>query len=263
MLKSSLPAHCLSRGSLTNTQHRANRRAQHALEKELNDKHVAHHIDTKCHKLNHYGTSVNYYPNLSWLDQSVSVPATWAQFSEENLLQSQTERVQTQRAREEVKALLESTSAAMRCQGNKVNTAFSTRISNTAQAKDRLQKHLAMTLQEIFHTEKIIAELERAINSKRAPLKVAQSRLEERMKRPNMELCKDPPHTRLLSEVQSIQDTVSALTHRLSETQDALQQLADSKSLLEQELFTKAHSLFIDQERCLGLRKTHTHTCGT
>lgn len=52
------------------------------------------------------------------------------------------------------------------------------------------------TLQEIFQTEMLIESLKRAIREKESPLKVAQTRLEERTRRPNVELCRDNPHHR-------------------------------------------------------------------
>eukprot|EP00061_Rhincodon_typus_P010876 g35487.t1 len=52
-----------------------------------------------------------------------------------------------------------------------------------------------LVLQEIFQTECSIEELKMAIRQKEAPMKVAQTRLEERIKRPNMELvCDQPQH---------------------------------------------------------------------
>lgn len=52
------------------------------------------------------------------------------------------------------------------------------------------------TLQEIFQTEMLIESLKKALRDKDSPLKVAQTRLEERTRRPNMELCRDNPHHR-------------------------------------------------------------------
>lgn len=49
------------------------------------------------------------------------------------------------------------------------------------------------TLQEIFQTETTVQLLERAIQTKETPLKVAQMRLECRSRRPNVELCRDVP----------------------------------------------------------------------
>lgn len=45
---------------------------------------------------------------------------------------------------------------------------------------------------EIFDMEKNIELLRKAIQDKEAPMKVAQSRLDERTRRINVELCNDP-----------------------------------------------------------------------
>lgn len=47
------------------------------------------------------------------------------------------------------------------------------------------------TLQEIFQTEMTIQSIKKAIKDKSAFLKVAQTRLDERTRRPNIELCRD------------------------------------------------------------------------
>lgn len=50
---------------------------------------------------------------------------------------------------------------------------------------------LPQTLQEIFQTEMAIESIKKAIKEKSAFLKVAQTRLDERTRRPNIELCRD------------------------------------------------------------------------
>ena len=51
---------------------------------------------------------------------------------------------------------------------------------------------LLQTMQEIFDMEKNIELLRKAIQDKEAPMKVAQTRLDERTRRINVELCNDP-----------------------------------------------------------------------
>ena len=62
--------------------------------------------------------------------------------------------------------------------------------------------------------------------------------------------------SRLVDEVGEITDTVEALQQKLSESENALQQLLRTKSALEADLAVKNNSLFIDREKCLGMRKT-------
>lgn len=61
---------------------------------------------------------------------------------------------------------------------------------------------------------------------------------------------------RLVSEVHEINETWEALNNRLREAENALQQLLRSKSSLEHDLSVKNNSLFIDREKCMGMRKT-------
>jgi len=46
-----------------------------------------------------------------------------------------------------------------------------------------------------------MAQLRRAIADKSAPMRVAQTRLEARTHRPDVELCRDPVQHRLVKEV--------------------------------------------------------------
>lgn len=52
------------------------------------------------------------------------------------------------------------------------------------------------TLQEIFQIEMNIEAVRKAIRDKGPPLKVAQTRLDERTRRPNVELCRDTAQLR-------------------------------------------------------------------
>ena len=59
-------------------------------------------------------------------------------------------------------------------------------------------------MDETVSQEKNIAALKKAIGDKEGPVKVAQTRLEARNHRPNVELCYDTVQYRLISEVQEI-----------------------------------------------------------
>lgn len=80
--------------------------------------------------------------------------------------------------------------------------------------------------------------------------------MDTRLRRPNVEACRDPVQNRLVEEVHEITDTVDHLQHKLREAENALQALLRTKGALEQELSIKNNSLFIDRERCLAMRKT-------
>ena len=57
--------------------------------------------------------------------------------------------------------------------------------------------------------------MEAAIKAKENPLKLAETRLENRTNRPHMELCRDDPQEGLTLEVQTLRDTIYQLTSKL------------------------------------------------
>ncbi|XP_047465242.1 tektin-3 [Mugil cephalus] len=234
----------------------SNRAAQHELERDISDKVRAQRIDDKCHHLRNTSDGIGYYRGIDRVDPSISLPDSWSKFTDDNILLSQSERAASHKLRDEIEILLNTTSNEMWNQFNNVNVAFTNRISETADAKNSLQTHLAKTLQEIFQTEMLIESLKKALRDKECPLKVAQTRLEERTRRPNVELCRDNPHHRLVSEVREIEDTIHKLQERLMEAENTLQTLVKTKVTLEHDLSIKANSLFLDQEKCMSMRKS-------
>ncbi|KFW93386.1 Tektin-3 [Phalacrocorax carbo] len=238
----------------------SNRAAQHELEIDLVNKQAAHRIDDKCHHLRNTSDGISYYRGVERIDATISVPESWAKFTDNNILRSQSERVASAKVRDNIENLLTVTANEMWRQFNRVNVAFASRIAETADAKSKIQSHLAKTLQEIFQVEMNIETIRKAIRDKGPPLKVAQTRLDERTRRPNMELCRDPAQLRLVNEVHEIDETIQSLQQRLRDAEDTLQMLVRAKSALEHDLAVKANSLFIDQEKCMGMRKTFPST---
>ncbi|XP_058893344.1 tektin-5 [Kogia breviceps] len=241
-------------------QMRDNRDAQHALERDLEDKNSAEFIEEKCLNLRNTSNCISFFHGVEKIDGTISVPETWAKFSNDNIRHSQNMRANSIQLREEAQNLLDVLLDQMWKQFTNTNLAFSARIAEVTDVKNKLQVELAKTLQEIFQTENTIMLLERSILAKESPLKVAQTRLECRTRRPCVELCRDMPQFKLVNEVFTIDDTLQTLKLRLRETQDTLQLLFMTKCQLEHELAVKANTLHIDKEKCMGMRKTFPST---
>ena len=71
------------------------------------------------------------------------MPDSWSKFTDDNLLHSQSQRVASHKLRDEIEVLMNATSSEMWNQFNKVNIAFTGRMSETSDAKNSLQTHLA------------------------------------------------------------------------------------------------------------------------
>jgi len=238
-----------------NRQLALNRAAQHELEKDTGDKYSALGLDATCHTLRNSSRGINYHHGVQNIDNTVSVPETWAKFSHNNIQRSQSERAASVNMRNEIENVLNQCANEMWNQWNAVNVAFTARIAETTEARDHLQHHLSRVLQEIFDMEKNIEMLKKAIEDKANPMQVSQTRLETRLRRPNVEACRDPPMNRLISEVGEITESIEYLTNKLRESENALQHLLRTKATLEQDLAVKNNSLFIDREKCMGMRK--------
>ena len=71
------------------------------------------------------------------------------------------------------------------------------------------------TQDEIDEQLSTIRQLEIAIDAKDGPLKLAETRLENRQNRPMQELCTDLPLEGLIDEVQTIKESIVKLEDKL------------------------------------------------
>lgn len=67
---------------------------------------------------------------------------------------------------------------------------------------------------------------------------------------------RDFAHVRLVQEVGEIQDSVANLQRKLQDAENQHQHLLKTKSNLETDLKNKANALYIDREKCLGIRRS-------
>merc|ERR1711936_300656 len=239
-----------------NHQLGVNRNARHQLERDLANKDNAINIDHTCHQMKNTSRNINIHGGVEKLDPNISIPETWAENSNTNIQSSQGARSNSQRLRSDVDNLVTQCANDMWTSWNTSNTALQQRVTETTEAHNKLQSHLSKTMQEIYDQEKHIQRLKKGIRDKTAPLQVAQSRLEARTHRPDMELCRDPPHHRIVEEVGQIQESVDLLNRKLNEAEHSHQDLLMNKSRLEHDLKIKSNSLFIDREKCLSSRKS-------
>ena len=74
---------------------------------------------------------------------SVSVPDTWAKFSDNNIRRSQSERLASRDIRNNIEQLCNNVSSALMNEWNSVNQAFADRIKEYNEARNQLQTHLS------------------------------------------------------------------------------------------------------------------------
>lgn len=239
-----------------NCQLGLNRAAQHELERDSGDKFLAENLDNTSKMLRNSSRGLTYHDGVHCIDNTITVPETWAKYTNDNIKRSQSERAASKALRNEIECVINTCYEEMWKVWNAVNTALCHRIQETTNARNKIQSHLRKNLQEMFDMEKDMEFLKKCIKDSEDPMRVAQTRLGIRLRRPCVELCRDPAHTRLVEEVCEITETVEHLQCKLREAENALQALLRTKGALEQDLSIKNNTLFIDREKCLAMRKT-------
>ncbi len=106
--------------------------------------------------------------------------------------------------------------------------------------------------------ERHIERLKSQIAAKDPPLRVAQTRLQKRLRRPDVENCNDGPHNKLMEEVSELHQCIKHLEDKLQEANHSLEDLRRNKERLEQNIKVKNNSLLIDRQKCMSLRR---HFC--
>uniref|UniRef100_A0A3Q1K4D2 Tektin n=1 Tax=Anabas testudineus TaxID=64144 RepID=A0A3Q1K4D2_ANATE len=210
--------------------------------------------EVKCYKLERYlitqSTTQAQLPCRTMCNRS-----SWMKFSQDNLNKALQEEQATNSLRLLVEQVLQDTTEDLRVQCSKVDQAFSQRCVELVQAKTQLEMKLTKVHRETDSQNILV--LQKAINNKEAPLRVAQSRLYLRSLRPNMELCRDEPQLSLEGEVRQIDATLTSLNQQLSEVRSSLSHLEESRMALEKDINCKTHSLFIDRDKCMTHRKRY------
>ena len=103
-------------------------------------------------------------------------------------------------------------------------------------------------------TRRELKTLKAAHHDKLAPVKLAQTRLEQRSHRPDNEACTDSVHARLLRESLQLEQSKQLLNKKIKESEEALNRLEEDKIMLDRDIKVKKITLNIDKTKCLPLR---------
>lgn len=104
--------------------------------------------------------------------------------------------------------------------------------------------------------ERHIERIKSNIAAKDPPLRVAQTRLKKRLRRPDVENCNDNAHNKLLEEVNDLHHCIKHLEDKLQESNHALQELLKNKERLENNIKVKANTIMIDKMKNMSMRRS-------
>lgn len=236
-------------------QLRLNRKAKYNLEKDLTDKFSALQIDEHNAELRNY-SAPGSTAVAAKIDANSSTPDDWEAFSNANILAAEKQRNNSVALRTLIDGALQQIANDMKRQKEIVDIALTKRIDETRDTKEKLEGHLSKVLAQIKDMEDNMARLAGAAQDKQAPMRLAETRLENRSKRPNVELCRDHVQYRLVEEVEEINESVASLHERYAQSEESLKGLIRRQLELEEDIGVKADSLYIDDTECMGMRKS-------
>nr|CAD7430719.1 unnamed protein product [Timema monikensis] len=235
-------------------QQKINKAVKQRLEMDWSDKKEAYEIETANIGLKNTSPTILFHPGATRFADGQSTPETWEFLTRENLDLLETERNKSKDLRHILEVMLTDISRDLRVQSDRVETSLACRIVETDEARRRFENDLLQTLRRIADTEKLILDLKSAIRAQDFPMKVAQTRLNNRMGRPRAENCRDVPQFGLVDEVKSLSESVSALLGQLKQAEKTLAALLKIRSDLEKGIMVKRKTLSIDKDRCQEIR---------
>lgn len=235
-------------------QMRMNVAAKNALERDWSNKCLALKYETANYELRTKSENVKDSAGATRLSEGQSDVQSWEHFTVDGLVQFKTAIERSKELRAKVDAVLINTARDLRSQDIKVNNALVERIARTEEVKTELENQLRLTLQKIVETENIIETLHEEMIKVSQRIQVAQTRLNTKNCRPNVENCREGSLIGLIEEVRDLNQSMSLLQQRSLETEKLRAELIHERSMLENEIIVKSKSLHLDNERCMFVR---------
>lgn len=228
--------------------------AKNSLERDWSNKYLAFKYETENAELETKAANVKDSAGATRLSEGQSDVQTWEHFTVNTLDQFKTAIDRSKALRDKVDAVLINSARDLRSQDIRVNKALSERIARTDQVKIELENQLKLTIEKIVEMENLLEMLHEEMMKVSQRLQVAQTRLNTKNWRPNVENCREGSLVGLIEEVRDLNDSMSLLQRRSLETEKLRAELIHERSKLENEIIVKKKTIYIDDQRCLFLR---------
>ncbi|XP_071451468.1 tektin-B1 [Hetaerina americana] len=226
----------------------------HRMEIDLADKTGALKIDNGVLQLTPQNPGVSFKPDpLRVPSKSVS-PICWEEATRMSKERLDTEAGAAERLRNVLDLAREKAINDLRAQAEAVNYSLRVCIHESQKARNEMQWQRKKLQEEMDRAMSEIEALERALKDKEGPLKVAETRLEERTSRPGGELCRDEPQFGLGEQVLRLREAIQLLNAKLDQAKALYNAMEDQLMKIDDDIADKNHALETDL-RVLDTRK--------
>ncbi|XP_017883711.1 tektin-4 [Ceratina calcarata] len=235
--------------------------AKARMEVDWTDKVDAYNIDSHCIKLKNDSPIIMWKPGATRFPAEQSTPSSYEHYTRESLTDGEAAKQRSENLRSTLDSIYKNSIKDLRDQATRVDIVLSKKIRLTEDVRLQLEKELLRCLYELANAEKSIEELRHSTRGLDCAMKVAQTRLADRLEhRRNVESCRDTPQFALMEEVKFLNERTSAVLAELKRAEETQSGLIKARSDLEHEIIVKRKTLYIDKQRGKLLRSFYPAT---
>ncbi|XP_011149326.1 tektin-4 [Harpegnathos saltator] len=227
------------------------------LENDWSDKICAYDIESVSVNSSNDSSQIMWRAGSTRIPAIQSTPTSYEHFTQEVLNASETARQKSVNLRSTLNEMYIHSIKDLRDQATRVDIVLEEKVKLTQDVLRQLQIELLRCLQELTNTEKLIEELRDSTKGLNNAMKLAQTRLDNRLFRPNVENCRDMPQLTLIEEVKSLGERISAVLAELKCAEESQTELIKTRNILEHEIIVKQKTLYIDKEQGQLLRSRY------
>ncbi|XP_076753930.1 tektin A [Xylocopa sonorina] len=234
--------------------------AKARMEMDWTDKTDAYTIDSQCIELKNDSSLILWKPGVTRFPGEQSTPSSYEHYTRESLTDAEAAKQRSENLRSTLDSIYKNSIKDLRDQATRVDLVLGQKIKLTEDVRLQLEKELLHCLQELANTEMSIEQLRHSTRGLDYAMKVAQTRLANRLQRRNVDNCRDTPQFALVEEVKLLNERTSAVLAELKRAEDTQAGLVKARSDLEHEIIVKRKTLYIDKERGQLLRSFYPTT---
>nr|CAD7593296.1 unnamed protein product [Timema genevievae] len=224
------------------------------LQLDIGNKVDAINIDRENLEMDKNCSGTSFKPDPLRIPKNCIPYEAWMEHSRFNKLKADNEITASSKLRETLFVTRERTNNDLKAQHNATDYAFRRRIYETQRARNELEWQRKKLLDEMSKLMKETEDLQKALDNKTDALKLAETRLENRMFRPGPELVEDEGQISLKDEVLHLRQTRQDLADKIASAKGTYNTLENLLVCLDADLANKEHALMTDL-RCVDVRK--------
>ncbi|XP_014277163.1 tektin-B1 [Halyomorpha halys] len=223
------------------------------LSQDLEDKIESLEMDTYLLGIDKNCGNISYKPDALRIPNEMLSYEAWLEHCTYLNLKAETELKSSFKLRESMYIPRERARMDLEAQNDATNFALRKRIYETQRIKNELDWQRLNMVQDMEKLHKEIDAVEKAHLNKTNALKLAESRLENRLHKGGAECCRDEAAFGLENEVTQLRATRANLKNMMNRVKATFNALEEQLVVIDRELHNKNHALNTDL-RCLDLR---------